>query len=187
MIPKTIIHLLSGGLDSVTMLYDLKSNGHLVHCLLADYRQRNVQELTFAKGHCRSLGVLWTTMELPELGGLTAASWIVPNRNAILLSLAVSLACRSNSEAVTIGCNADDSESFPDCRKEFMESMNASVRAAGCNVELCAPYLDKTKRDIARTAKELEVPLNNVWSCYIGGAKPCGACPACLKLEAALL
>ena len=78
MIPKTIIHLLSGGLDSVTMLYDLKAQGHSIHCVLFDYKQKHVQELTFAKGHCHRLGVLFTTIELPALGGLTEGSSAKP-------------------------------------------------------------------------------------------------------------
>jgi len=92
MIPKTIIHLLSGGLDSVTMLYDLKQQGHNIHCLLFDYKQRHAQELLWAKEHATRCGVLYTTMELPQLGGLTEQSWIVPNRNAVFLSVAGNVA-----------------------------------------------------------------------------------------------
>ena len=67
MIPKTIIHLLSGGLDSVTMLYDLTNQGHKVHCLLFDYKQRHAQELQWAKTHATRCDVQYITMELPQL------------------------------------------------------------------------------------------------------------------------
>jgi len=186
MTPKTIIHLLSGGLDSTTMLYDLHSKGDKVHALLVDYGQKHVQELTFAKAHCKRLGVLFTVACLPPLG-MDEQSWIVPNRNAILISLAVSTAVRAGAETVTIGCNADDAAGFPDCRPEFIAAMNATVKAAGINVEVCAPYLHRKKWEIAGLARELGVLLHEIWTCYRGGAKPCGECPACRKLECALL
>lgn len=184
--PKTIIHLLSGGLDSVTMLYDLKQQGHSVHCLLFDYKQRHVQELTFAKGHCHRLGVLYTTMELPLLGGLNDESWIVPNRNCILLALAVNLAVQAKADTVTIGCNKDDEAAFPDCRMAFLQLFNTLLKTAEVNVEVCAPYVDWPKWKIADLSKQLGVPVHEIWTCYRGGAKPCGECPACKKLEAAL-
>jgi 7-cyano-7-deazaguanine synthase len=186
MIPKSIVHLLSGGLDSVTMLYDLHGQGHLVHCLLVDYRQRHVQELEFAKLQCRRLGVLFTRIELPSLGGLNDTDWVVPNRNAILISIAVNTAIQMNAGTVTIGCNADDAEMFQDCRQEFLSSMNASVRSAGYDIEVCAPYIDWPKWRIGGHAKSIGVPINEVWTCYLGGEKPCGLCPACEKFKLAM-
>lgn len=183
---KTIIHLLSGGLDSVTMLYDLKAQGHAVHCLCVDYQQAHSIELDFARLHCLRLNVAWTRVELPALGGLTDENWIVPNRNAILLSLAVNAAVKAKADTVTIGCNSDDEEYFPDCRKEFLDAMNASVKAAGYDVEICAPYLDWPKWKVGGMAREMGVPLEEIWACYRGGKTPCGECPACRKLEAAL-
>lgn len=186
MIPKTIIHLLSGGLDSVTMLYDLKAQGQNVHCALFDYKQQHVQELTFAKEHCHRLGVLWTTVELPPLGGLTEASWIVPFRNPIMLSIAVNLAVQAKADTITIACNADDHADFPDCRWEVFDAMNHAAKLSGYSIEICAPYLDWPKWKISGLARELGVPTDMIWTCYKGGAKPCGECPACKKLEAAL-
>lgn len=186
MIPKTIIHLLSGGLDSVTMLYDLKAQGHSIHCLMFDYGQTHKQELLLAKQHASRCGVLWTTMNLPHLGGLTEQSWIVPNRNAIFLSVAVNVASKAGADTVTIGCNAEDAGYFPDCRKAFLDAMNATVRAAGYDVEICAPYLDWPKWKIGGLAREMGVQAHEIWTCYRGGEKPCGDCPACTKLQAAM-
>lgn len=186
MIPKTIIHLLSGGLDSVTMLYDLKAEGHFIHCLLFDYQQRHKQELQWAITHARRCDVLWTTMELPELGGLTEQSWIVPNRNAVFLSVAVNVAVQAGADTVTIGCNAEDADYFPDCRKAFLDAMNVAVRAAGYNVEICAPYLDWPKWKIGGLAREMGIQPNEIWTCYNGGDTPCDKCPACEKLRGAL-
>jgi 7-cyano-7-deazaguanine synthase len=169
MIPKTVIHLLSGGLDSVTMLYDLHQQGCKVHCLMFNYKQQHVQELNFAKTHCHRLGLLYTTMELPTLGGLTDESWIVPNRNCIFLSLAVNLAIQSDSEAVTIGCNKDDESAFPDCRMAFIQMFNTMLMTQEINVEVCAPYLDWPKWKIADMSKQLGVPVHEIWTCYRGG------------------
>ena len=94
----------------MTMLYDLTNQGHNVHCLLFDYKQRHAQELQFAITHAAKCGVLWTRMELPQLGGLTEQSWIVPNRNAIFLSVAVNVACQAGADTVTIGCNKADAK-----------------------------------------------------------------------------
>lgn len=187
MIPKIIVHLLSGGLDSVTMLYDLKQQGHLIHCLLIDYKQSHAQELVFAKGHCHRLGVPYTTIELPPLGGLDDQSWVVPNRNCIFLSLAVNLAVQAKADTVTIGCNKDDESGFPDCRMEFLRSFNSMLAASEVPVEVCAPYLDKPKAWIGGMSRELGVPAGEIWTCYRGGSEPCGKCPACEKLKAAML
>ena len=186
MTPKTIIHLLSGGLDSVTMLYDLSSQGHLVHCLLFDYKQAHKRELQLAKYHANRCGVLYTVMELPDLGGLTEQSWIVPNRNAVFLSLAVNLAIKAKADTITIGCNKDDEAYFPDCRKPFLDAMNAAVKAAGYDIELCAPYLDLPKWKIGAMAREMGIRSSDVWTCYRGEEQPCGECPACKKLSEAL-
>lgn len=183
---KTIVHLLSGGLDSVTMLHDLKQQGHSVYCVLFDYKQRHSQELTFAKHHCHRLRVLFRTLEIPALAGLTEDNWIVPNRNAVMLSLAVNVAIQVGADTVTIGCNAGDAQNFPDCRSEFIEAMNKAVQSAGYKVEICAPYLDRSKAWIARMASDLRIRSDEIWTCYKGGSKPCGECPACKKLSEAM-
>lgn len=186
MIPKTIIHLLSGGLDSVTMLYDLHGQGCKVHCVLFDYGQHHVQELTFAKGHCHRLGLLFTTVTLPKLGGLTDASWIVPFRNPIMLAIAANIAIQANADEITIGCNKDDEEQFPDCRRAVLDAMNHALKLSGYSVQIAAPYLEKRKWEIGGMAREMGVPMHEIWTCYRGGSNPCGECPACHKLQTAL-
>jgi 7-cyano-7-deazaguanine synthase len=187
MIPKTIIHLLSGGLDSVTMLYDLKQQGCNVHCLLVNYEQPHVQELTFARLHCHRLGVQSTTRNIGRIGGLDEGNgWIVHNRNMILLAHAASLAMEAKAECVTIACNKDDELGFADCRMAFMQMMNTTLTTGEIPVEICTPYIDWPKWKIAGLARELGVPTHEIWTCYKGGAKPCGLCPACLKLNSAI-
>lgn len=189
-LPKTIVHLLSGGMDSVVMLYDLVAQGHRVHCVLFDYRQRHAQELIWARHHCHRLNVLFTTIELPQLRGseLTDGKGgvVVPNRNAILLSLAVNLAVEAGADTVTYACNADDEAAFPDCRMAFVQLFNTLLTTAEIKVEVCAPYIGKRKWEIGDLGRQMGVSFNETWSCYRGGEKPCGECPACLKREAAL-
>lgn len=190
MIPKTIIHLLSGGMDSVVMLYDLFAQGHNLHCVLFHYEQRHAKELDYAKFHCKRLSVLFTVLVLPQLRGseLTdgQGSVIVPNRNAIFLSHAVNIAVAAKADTVTYACNADDETRFPDCQLAFVQAFNAMLKASEVNVEVCAPYIDKAKWWIGGLARELKVPLEETWSCYRGGKEPCGECPACLKRIEAL-
>lgn len=190
MIPKHVVHLLSGGLDSVVMLYDLVGQGCNVHAILFDYKQRHVQELTWAKHHCHRLGILYTTVEVPQLRGseLTdgKGGMVVPNRNAIFLSLAVNLAVAANADEITYACNSDDEANFPDCRMAFVQTFNNMLRTAEINIEVCAPYIDKSKAWIARRGEDLGVNFTETWSCYRGGIQPCGECGACLKRKEAL-
>jgi len=186
MTPRFVIHLLSGGLDSVTLLWKLRHENCQVHCLLFDYLQPHSQELEFAKFHCRTLNVNSTIVHLPNFGGLKDGNWIVPNRNATFLSIAVAMAVNAKSECVTIGCNADDAAMFPDCRASFISAMNAAVDASGLTVEISAPFINMRKREIAGLAKYYGLPIYETWSCYIGGDKECGTCPACLQRKEAL-
>lgn len=183
--PRFIILLLSGGLDSVTLLYKLHGEGCKIHCLLFDYGQQHVQELLFAKAHCHRLRVLWTTVNLPKLGGLTDGDWVVPFRNPIMLAIGVNLAVQAGADSVVIGCNADDAEMFPDCRWTTLDAMNHAVKLSGYSIEICAPFIQKRKWEIGGMAQEMGVPMHEIWTCYKGGAKPCGECPACQKLALA--
>lgn len=188
-LPKTIVHLLSGGIDSTVMLYDHVRQGHSVHSVLFDYRQRHAQELLFAKFHCGELNVLFTTIELPILARSTLTdgrgSDVVPFRNPILLSLAVNLAVNINADTVTIGCNAEDATRFKDCQWAALVALNHCIKISGYNVEICAPYIQKSKRDIVSLGKELGVQLWRTWSCYAGGSEPCGKCHACIARQEA--
>ncbi len=182
-LPKTIVHLLSGGIDSVVMLYDLREQGHVIHCVLFDYKQRHVQELIWAKHHCQRLNVPYTTLEIPELAGSTLTDGrgdvVVPNRNAIFLSLAVNVAVAEKAEAITFAANKDDHTIFPDCRLEFVDAMNAVVKWAGYKVEIFVPYIDEPKWRIVAKGQDMGINFDETWSCYEGGLEPCGKCLAC--------
>jgi 7-cyano-7-deazaguanine synthase len=188
---KHVVHLLSGGLDSVVLLHDLIQQGCNVHCVLFDYGQNHgSRELPLAKKQCEIAGVSFTEIKIPQIRGssLTSGSGskVVPNRNAILLSFAVSLAVNAKAESVTIACNADDAADFPDCRPRFIDRMDQAAFSAGTGVEVCAPYLYQRKAEIVEIGRKLGVNFDLTWSCYIGGEVPCRECDACKKRAEAL-
>lgn len=193
MIPKPIVLLLSGGLDSVTLAYDLKSQGCIIHALLFDYGQVHRKELKFAQHHADSIKLRRTVIELHQIKGLFSHSaltdgkggLVVPNRNAVFVHIAASIAMASGAESVAIGCNKDDQYEFPDCRWEWIEAMNKTLQSSEVGVELLAPYIGLTKWQIVRRARDLGVEVSSTWSCYGDGANPCGKCLACRKLRKA--
>ena len=167
----------------MVMLYDLVGSGQKVHAVLFDYGQRHVQELIWAKCHCHRLKVLFTTIEVSRLHGsqLTydKGGVVVPNRNAIFLSLAANLAESLGCERITYACNEDDFKVFPDCRAHFILAFNRMLESAGLKVRVSAPYMNKPKWKILALGQEMGVALHETWSCYKGGLKPCGKCLAC--------
>lgn len=192
---RTIMLLLSGGFDSVTLLHDLASQDNVfIHSLIFDYGQKNGREIGFARMQCDSLQLPFTVIELHRIKGLFqhsiitdgTGSVIVPNRNAVLLNIAASIAAGAGVESVLIGCNQDDAENFPDCRPAFINAVQHTLQCAGVPVEICAPYLFNTKRQIAALARKLGVDISKTYSCYEGGFEPCGKCLACRKREEAL-
>lgn len=190
MLPKYVVLLLSGGLDSVVLLYYLVGQGVKVHAVLFDYKQRHVQELEWAKQHCRRLGVVFTVIEIPQLRGseLTdgGGTVVVPFRNPIMLALAVNLAVYAKAEEVAIACNSGDQEQFPDCRWATLDALNHAIKLSGYDVKIVAPFVNRSKAWIVGLGNELGVKFNETWSCYQGGIEPCGKCAACLKREEAM-
>lgn len=189
-IPKFVVHLYSGGFDSTVLLYDLQAQGVRIHCLLFDYGQRHQKELNFAKRHCARLNVPFTVISIPTLGGSTltdgSGGWVVPFRNPVMLAIGVNFAATVNADCVTIACNADDRDQFPDCRWATMDALNHAIKLSELRVEICAPYVNKRKWEIGDIGRQLGVAMDETWSCYAGDKEPCGTCPACLKLREAL-
>lgn len=183
--------LVSGGIDSVTGLYDLQAQGHQITALGIDYGQRHVQELECARYHCHRLGVVFTRITIQPLKGSTltdgSGGVVVPNRNAVFLSHGVNLAVSIKADTVAYFPNKDDEALFPDCRMAFVQTYNNMLRTSEISVEVVAPYIDKSKAWICGMARELGVEVNQTWSCYRGGKTACGECEACKKREAALV
>jgi len=201
---KKILVIFSGGLDSTTLLYKLMSDGHLVAAISFDYGQRHNKELEYAGRTCAQLDVEHTVVNLPgvfsgsaltgdvdvplrDYSVETMKKTVVPNRNMTMISVAISYAISKNYDAVAYGAHAGDHEVYPDCRPAFFEAIR---RVAGlCDwtpVEVLAPFIDMSKRDIAQLSRALGVDPDSTWSCYQGGEEPCGQCGACRSRQEAL-
>ncbi|OGX39321.1 MAG: 7-cyano-7-deazaguanine synthase QueC [Omnitrophica WOR_2 bacterium RIFCSPHIGHO2_02_FULL_50_17] len=202
---KKAVVLLSGGLDSATLLYYAKAQGFQAYCLILDYGQRHQVEIEHAQRIARQAGVpyklvqltfpwqgsslLDRKMRLPrrkEINPQEIPSTYVPARNIIFLSLAASYAEAVGASAVFIGANAVDYSGYPDCRPEFFKAYQQALRKgtkAGVQkkaVKICAPFVRKTKAEIIKLGAGLKVPYHWTWSCYRGGKRPCGKCDSCL-------
>jgi len=181
-----IIHLYSGGLDSTVMLYDMLSDGARPHCVGFYYGQRHIRELDCARMICRELDVPFTAHGISGVfsgcylaGG--SGSVVVPNRNAVMLHIAAAIGVAKGADSISFGACADDHDDFHDCRWAFVDAVNHSLKLAGLEIQVVAPYINKTKREIVEIGRKLNVPFNRTYSCYVGGLDPCGECEACKK------
>lgn len=191
----------SGGLDSTVLLYHLRAEGHEARCLSIDYGQRHRRELECAAGICAALGLEHRVADLRGIAPLLAGSaltsaevevpeghyaaenmklTVVPNRNMLMLSLAIAWAVSTKSDAVAYAAHGGDHVIYPDCRPEFIEAMRAAAGLCDWHrVEVLAPFQRMTKGEIARLGAGLGVPFDQTWSCYKGLEKHCGRCGAC--------
>lgn len=196
--------LLSGGLDSATLLYYAKTKGPVPYCLIFDYGQRHRVELKKAAALARHAGCPYgiVKIQLPWGGSALLDKRIrlprrktidpkkipvtyVPARNIIFLSLAASFAEASGARAIFIGANAVDYSGYPDCRPEFFkayqEALAKGLRTGveGKTIKIYTPLIRKTKAQIIKLGLKLKVPYHMTWSCYQGGRCPCGTCDSC--------
>ncbi len=199
---KKAVVLLSGGLDSTTLLYWVVNEGCKPYVLSFDYGQRHKKELGFAKRTCEKLDVeqrivdITSIHELLQGSALTDSSvsipeehyshesqkaTVVPNRNAIMLNIAVGYAVSIGADRVFYAAHANDREIYPDCRAEFINSQNETAKLANDDeeFEIIAPFVNKSKADIVKIAGELGVPFEDTWSCYKGKELACGVCGTC--------
>lgn len=111
---------------------------------------------------------------------------IVPNRNMILLSIATGYAVANGADIVAYAAHAGDHAIYPDCRREFIGHLGMAIGLCDWNPPvLFAPFVDIDKTDIAAIGLDLEVPLEKTWTCYKGGAAPCGVCGSCTERDEA--
>lgn len=201
--PKKVIVILSGGLDSTTLLYDLhsrKDEFEIVSVLSFDYGQRHKKELVYASDTCIKLGLDHHEVNLEHLNFFLGGSsltdnidvpeghyeeenmklTVVPNRNMIMLSIAVGYAVSKGAELVAYGAHAGDHMIYPDCRPEFIQKMNEVCKIANFqSVEILAPYINVTKIEILQRGVMVGVPYKETWTCYKGLEKACGKCGSC--------
>ena len=203
--------LLSGGLDSATCAFEAQAAGYAIHALTVAYGQRHSRELVAAQRIAESVGAtehkvvqldltLWGGSALTDAsigvptqgvsGGIP--STYVPARNTIFLGLALGWAEVLDAEAIYIGVNDIDYSGYPDCRPEFIAAFQRVVELAtrrtveGGRIEIKTPLQELSKVQIVRRARELGVPIDETWSCYMGGETPCGVCDSCRLREEAL-
>ena len=203
---KNALLVLSGGMDSTTLLYERASE--IALAVSFDYgSNHNGREIPFAKFHCEKLGIEHITIPLKFmhdyfksslLSGADAIpegnyadenmkSTVVPFRNGIMLSVAAGLAESRGLSKVMMANHFGDHDIYPDCRKEFVDAMSQAMAAGTyANITIDAPYTLISKADIARKGKSLGVDYEQTWSCYKGGKVHCGKCATCLERKAAL-
>jgi 7-cyano-7-deazaguanine synthase len=202
----TAIAIVSGGLDSVTLAHLLHAQGFDLHLLSFNYGQRHKKELQYAKQCAERLGAqqdiidlssvtpflkgssLTDNLEIPE-GHYAAPSMavtVVPNRNAMMLSIAYAVAVAEGAEVVATGVHAGDHFIYPDCRPDFIARFDAMQRAAvegfgHPSLKLLAPFVHIGKHQIVGLGAKIGVPFDSTWSCYKGNEKHCGKCGTCVE------
>lgn len=198
--------LLSGGLDSATVLAMARAQGFVCHCLSFDYGQRHRAELEAADRVAKALGAAshrTFKLDLGQLGGsaLTDTSIAVPTegvqpgipvtyvpaRNTVMLSLALAWAEILGAQDIFVGVNAVDYSGYPDCRPEYIASFermaNLATKAGveGGHLHIHAPLIDLSKAEIVTAGTRLGVPYAMTVSCYQADAdgRACGVCDSC--------
>lgn len=203
---KDCILILSGGMDSTTMLYEYRDD--IALAVSFHYgSNHNDKEIPFARYHCEKLGIKHITIPLAFmkqyfrsslLEGSEAIpegnyddenmkSTVVPFRNGIMLAIVAGLAETYGLKHVMMANHGGDHTIYPDCRPAFVEAMSAAI-AAGTyeGITLKTPYTNITKGEIARKGKALGIDYTQTWSCYKGGEVHCGKCGTCRERKEAL-
>ena len=206
MMTKDSVLIVSGGMDSVTLLYDEQER--IALAVTFDYgSNHNKREIPFARLHCKRLGIphvvipldfMATYFKSSLLEGADAIpeghyddenmkSTVVPFRNGIMLSIAVGIAESHGLKYVMMANHGGDHTIYPDCRPQFVSAFDAAACAGTyVNVHLRSPYTNISKADIARRGKALGIDYGETWSCYKGNEKHCGRCGTCVERREAL-
>lgn len=205
--------VVSGGIDSSTLLYNLAKKGFEPHALTFLYGQKHSKEIQAAKGIASKLGIEHKVIDISSIREIidssalinpevpipnvpetaehydTLKATIVPNRNSIFLALAVAYAAKIGADHVFYGAHFSDRGVYPDCRKEFVDAFMHAERVATDNFRLAveAPFVDMNKSDVVMLGSSLGVPYHLTWSCYGGGSAHCGTCSSCRERKRAFI
>ena len=203
---KDSVIVVSGGMDSITLLYDKKEE--IALAVTFDYGSKhNAREIAWAKVHCGRLGIRHIVIkldfmqkyftsslleggdEIPEghYADENMKSTVVPFRNGIMLSVAAGIAESNGLKKILIANHGGDHTIYPDCRPEFIGAMDRAI-ANGTyeDVRIDAPYTNITNADIAKIGKRLGIDYSETWSCYKGGERHCGKCGTCIERKEAM-
>lgn len=200
--------VVSGGMDSTTLAHLAAQDGP-VTLLSFDYGQRHVTELGYAARTAERLGAEHVIVPMSWLGPMIAGRsalvtpgvdipeghyaadtmrvTVVPNRNAVMLNIAAGIAIARDCTRIGTGIHAGDHAIYPDCRPEFIDSLNDTLRLANDGFlpdgwsGVWAPFVHTTKAGIAAIGETLDVPWTDTWSCYVGGTYHCGVCGTCVE------
>lgn len=201
--PVRAVVLCSGGIDSTVALYWAHKQHEVVAGISFDYGAKHRdKELPFAEFHCRKLKVPHQIVGLSFVRDLFSSALlqsgdaipdgpyendnmrqtVVPFRNGIMLAAAAGFAESIEATDLLIGAHAGDHEIYPDCRDDFMDSMNEAIkRGTYAQIEILRPLIAKTKAEIVTLGSELGVDFSQTWSCYKGGETHCGTCGTCIE------
>lgn len=204
---KDTLIVLSGGMDSTTMLHEYASE--IALAVNFNYgANHNAREAECARENCRQLGIDLVEIDLGfmgryfessllsgadaipegEYGDDNMRSTVVPFRNGIMLSVAAGLAESRGLKAVMIANHGGDHAIYPDCRPGFIKAMSEAIGAGTYEkIQLKAPYTNLTKADIVRRGCNLGVDYSLTYSCYKGGEKHCGKCGTCVERHDAMI
>ncbi len=200
--------IVSGGLDSTVMAYDVAKAGWENHLLSVNYGQRHKKEIEYAALTAKKLHATHHVVDLTNITQLISGSsltsdtpvpeghyaapnmaqTVVPNRNAIMLAIAFGYATNIGADKVFTGVHAGDHPIYPDCRPAFIRAfdlMEVIATDGYGHAELEAPFVYWTKKDIVALGKGLNVPFQDTWSCYQGGEIHCGRCGTCVERKEA--
>lgn len=203
---KDSVIIVSGGMDSITLLYERKDN--IALAISFDYgANHNAKEIPFAEYHCKQLHIEHITIPLAFMSKYFSSSLldgadaipegnyddenmkstVVPFRNGIMLSIAIGIAESRGLSKVLIANHGGDHAIYPDCRSSFIDAIDKAAQAGTyVNVRIDAPYTNITKTDIAMRGMSLGIDYSKTWSCYKGGEKHCGKCGTCVERKEAL-
>jgi 7-cyano-7-deazaguanine synthase len=198
-----VVVLTSGGMDSTTLLHHHVKLGDEVRAIAFNYGQRHQKELSFAYLQATRLHVPLQQVNLSDLRYALPGSsqtdnqvavpegrydeesmklTVVPNRNMILLAVAIGHAIAHSFDHVSYAAHAGDHTIYPDCRPEFADAMEKVAHLCDATpIDLCRPFIEDTKADIVKRGINLGVDYSQTWSCYAGKDLHCGRCGTCYE------
>lgn len=201
-----IVAIVSGGMDSSVLIYDLLSQGHELDLISFNYGQKHKIELTYAAKISQQLKLPHKIVDITNLTSLLSKSTltsdapvpdghyaeenmkltVVPNRNSIMLNIAAAYAITNEASSIATAVHSGDHFIYPDCRPAFIDALEQLLRVANDgflpdDFQVLAPYVHISKDRICARGAELDVPWLDTWSCYKGGDIHCGSCGTCFE------
>ena len=201
------VTLLSGGMDSTTLLYQLLDMEFDVYSVGFYYGQKHFKELEYARRTCMRLRLPFQRIDIYQVNCLLSSALttrganiphghyeddsmkvtVVPNRNMIMLSIAGGYAVSIGADILAYAAHAGDHTIYPDCRPEFVADFQKTLISGNYQApKVFAPYINMSKKRIYEMGVMLKVPYEDTWSCYEGGQDPCGECGTCRERQFAM-